>query len=191
VRRTGAPWPPPTVHGGSRFTDLAHIAARAHGVIAPTDTHDGYAHRCVTAKTSSNCATRIRDARPTFTRSGRATGPAPNRAAQLRPRDRGANAARRTTSRRPHRRTTIVELKTGHLTEAHQFHDLIDQTLTYTLLHRSAATRSPQPSCTSPATTSSARYPVEPLTTELAGEPIDTITGGRHLAMLIQTEQLP
>ena len=176
---------------GSLLTDLAHIAARAYGVIAPADTQRRLRAPLRHRETFINCATRIRDARPTFTpfwasyRTGFRTallsyGPvtaAPTLLDGLRVADLIAG-------------TTIVELKTGHLTDAHQFHDLIDQILTYTLL----APLSGYPLTAAVVYLARyhvlARYPVDTLTTELASEPIDTTTDGRHLAMLIQTEQL-
>jgi hypothetical protein len=85
--------------------------------------------------------------------------------------------------------TTLVELKTGHLDDTCQFHDLIDQVLTYALL---------APLSGYPVTAVVmylaryhvlARYPVDAFTTSLAGEPFDLAEAGRDLAALILAEQ--
>lgn len=177
---------------GSVLTDLDHIAARAHGVIAPTDTQRRLRAPLRHRETFINCATRIRAARPTFAsfwasyRIGFRTallsyGPviaAPPLLDGLRVADLIAG-------------TTIIELKTGHLTDTHQFRDLIDQILTYALL----APLSGYPITAAVVYLARynvlARYPIDTLTIELAGEPMDTTEAGRHLGMLIQTEQHP
>ncbi|WP_327041343.1 hypothetical protein OG400_29720 [Micromonospora ureilytica] len=83
---------------------------------------------------------------------------------------------------------TIVELKTGHLTEAHQFQGLIDQVLTYTLLAAASGYQVSAVAVYLARYHVLARYPIDALTTELAGGPVDTTEAGNHLATLIRAE---
>ncbi|RZU51216.1 hypothetical protein EV385_3025 [Krasilnikovia cinnamomea] len=87
--------------------------------------------------------------------------------------------------------TTVVELKTGHLDDTKQFHDLVDQVLTYALL---------APPSGHPVTAVviylaryhvMARYPVDVLAADLAGAPVDLAEAGEHLGTLIRAEQAP
>jgi hypothetical protein len=192
-RRTGSDVPAARLFTvGSLLTDLHRVAVRTRGVIAPTETQRALRIPLSHCDTFLACATRIRAARPAFTQfwasyiggfraALRSYGPvtaAPALLDGLRVADLIAG-------------TTIVELKTGHLTDAHQFHNLIDQILTYVLL---------APLDGYPVTAAVvylaryhvlARYRVDDLTTELADEPIDLAAAGQHLATLIHGETLP
>ncbi|MDG9679082.1 hypothetical protein [Micromonospora sp. DH14] len=79
--------------------------------------------------------------------------------------------------------TTVVKLKTCHLTETHQSERLIDQVLTYALLAAVAVYLTRDHVL--------ALYPIGALTAELAGVPVDTTKSGNHLAALIQAEHHP
>ncbi|MEU9507119.1 hypothetical protein AB0D32_12650 [Micromonospora sp. NPDC048170] len=83
---------------------------------------------------------------------------------------------------------TIVELKTGHLIETHQFEGLIDQVLTYALLAAVSGYQVAAVAVYLARYHVLARYPIDALTAELAGGPVDTTEAGNHLAALIRAE---
>jgi hypothetical protein len=87
--------------------------------------------------------------------------------------------------------TTVVELKTGHLHDTPQFHDLIDQVLTYALL----APLSGYPVTAAAVYLSRyhvlARHSVADFTASLAGESVNISEAGNQLAALIRAEHQP
>ncbi len=195
-RRGDAPWPRTNSEvPGARLLTVGSVltilerALRQLPITTPDEAHATLQGPLRHRRTIAICATATRAARPAFAAfwasylSGfraalRSYGPltaGPALLDGLRVADLLAGA-------------TIVEVKTGHLTETHQFEGLIDQVLTYTLL---AAVSGYQVSAVAAYLARYhvlACYPIDALTTELAGGPVDTTEAGNHVATLIWAE---